>query len=65
LLGTVEEIAVEIGQELEGEVVVRSVKEPYLMGDDPIVGMGGTKLKDGDQVRVLPPVEVSSPLSKL
>jgi multidrug efflux pump subunit AcrA (membrane-fusion protein) len=65
LLGTVEEVSVEVEQELEGEVVVRSVKEPYLMRDDPIVGMGGTKLKDGDQVRVLPPFELSSPLSKL
>jgi HlyD family secretion protein len=65
LLGTVEEISVEIGQELEGEVVVRSVQEPFLMGDDPIVGIGGTKLKDGDQVRVLLPFDASNPLSKL
>jgi RND family efflux transporter MFP subunit len=65
LMGTVEEVLVEIGQELEGEVVVRSVNEPFLEQADPIVVMGGTKLKDGDQVRVLPPIEVSNPLPEL
>lgn len=65
LLGVVEEVFVEIGQELEGEIVVRSVGESHLMQNDTIVVMGGTKLKDGDQVRVLPPVEGSSPVSEL
>ena len=60
VFGTVEEIAVEIGQELEGEIVVHTPNEPRLKDGDIIVKLGGSKLKDGDRVRVLPPTDSTS-----
>ena len=60
VFGTVEEIAVEIGQELEGEIVVHTPNEPRLKDGDIIVKLGGSKLKDGDRVRVLPPTDSAS-----
>ncbi len=56
-LGTVEEVPVEVGQELEGEIVVHTKSELQLTDGDIIVKLGGSKLKDGDRVRVLPPTE--------
>ncbi len=52
--GLVEEVPVEIGQELEGEIVVQTPHEPFLKSGDIIVKLGGSKLKDGQRVKVLP-----------
>lgn len=61
-LGTVEGVNVEVVQELEGEVVIRSISPSPLKHGDQIVVMGGSKLKEEDQVQVLPPLEISNPV---
>lgn len=60
--GTVEEIPIEVSQELEGEIVIAPLKGAGLRRGDHIVLMGGSKLKNGDRVRVLPSASQSSSL---
>ncbi len=55
--GTVSAIEVRVGRELEGEVVVEPLTDGQLQPDDRIVILGGSKLKDGDAVKVLPPTK--------
>ena len=56
-LGSVTAVEVKIERELEGEVVIERIAGGKLAPDDRIVILGGSKLRDGDQVKVLPPTK--------
>ncbi len=52
--GRVEEIPVTIGRELKGAVTIEARSGFRVSAGDSVVHMGGSRLKDGDPVRVLP-----------
>ena len=53
-IGTVEEIPIDVSKELEGEIVIKPLNGDALKSGDQIVRMGGSKLRNGDRVSVLP-----------